>query len=246
MTTGLRNHWTDNKAWTSLQVHQKYATGEKAGQFYTEGPNGEKTTAKFSALKHEESGALFQQNSNWETLMKVQVAALTFIPHVIATAIGNTRLVQMGIAAYQEGFGNIGAHLPSKQNLWALVRNSAFLGGVYLVHRNDLLLGATFSSIFNVIKMGAIFSASLYTAYNPRGAAIWINTTEDVIHQKPLAECQSLASNHWLSTANWKELLEGSIPLTSILNMHRVGNIKDKVNDQPRFPQVEIEAKKDK
>lgn len=241
--TGITNHWTDNKAWTSLQVHQKYAEGDKAGQFYTEGNLGERKTAEFSALKHEESGALFQQNSNWETLIKVEVAALAFIPHVIVTAIGNTRLIQMGVAAYQEGgLRNIAAHVPSKQHLWAFVRNSTFLGGVYLFHRSDLLFGETFSRI---IKIGAIVSGALYTVYNPRGTAIWLNATEEAIHQTPLAECQSLASNHWLSQANWKPLLEGSIPLTSILNMHRVGNIKDKVEDQPRFPQVD-EAKKDK
>lgn len=233
----VAEHWTNpNEEWTPLNVHERNADGN----LRVAGAAGKEETVKYAALMHKDTREVYQANSTLDTLWKVAAASALIIPHTIVTAVGCSGIVQAGKSIWDNGVFKKESYLktwescPSMKEaqpyLTSELKKGLFLGTVFL-------FGTTpYAGL--LFKTACVFSWFCYVAYNPRGAAMVINKAEKTLNIKPKAETQTLA-NDWTFVKDWKEVATGAIQLNSVFEFTEVGNIGDKINNEPRFPSVE-------
>ncbi len=234
-------HWTQEK-WTPYECEQRMREGDFKGNFYTEGPAGGATTSKFTFLKEEDTGALLQQNSNWETLAKVMAASVALcypwkvpyleysVPGIIIPAVilGNLGIVQAGESVYKNGVKDIRSQLPSTARVWTNLVPILKAGAACIAL--NMHQGMTSYMLYSYFTTCAVGLSALYVIYNPRGAALWINSAERLVGPTPKPEYHATANKNYDFTAHWQDFIEGRIPLTCIMGMHSPGNISDQLD----------------
>lgn len=234
----LIENWTNEK-WQKIEVHQRERLGEYKKDFITAGTTGKSDTAKFEFIQDTSTNVLLQRNSPLEGLAKT-MAVTVFLPFYLGLGVfGNTGVVQAAVSLRQNGLKDLRSQLPTANRVWShivpIFKGLLAYKAIQLVRESDFQLIAG----YNFFTTFAITAWATYMLYNPYGAAAKLNFVEELVGAEQLPECQAAVHKNFTFAKNWREFIEGRIPLTYMVGIKSPGNISDKVEGKKVFEVVQ-------
>jgi len=215
--SGILVNWQSNRAWSEKDVHQL----KSKNAYITEGSGYSVATKKFKVDFHRQ-GSMFPRANLPLSAVQSSLYVLAFPYHKVGMLLG-----KLGLGAFE----SIKTKKPAIERFQTAGKDAAFVAGAFAV---SWILG---ESIYSYLSWGATALAISYAVYDPKGMKIYVADLEERINTP------SLRDNEILDLTDWKKIapkvLEGSYSLSRILNMHRIGNIEEKIGDEPRFKTIE-------
>lgn len=220
--SGILVNWQSSRVWSEKVVHQL----ETKNRYITEGSSFGTDTKKFEVDFHR-NGSMFPRASMPLSVMQNSLYVLAFPYHKAGVLAG-----KLGIGLFE----SIKTKKPAIDRFKTAGKDAALVAGAFAV---SWILG---QSMYSYLSWGATALAITYAVYDPKGMKIYAADLEEKINAPSLRDNEVLELKDLQKRA--PRILDGSYSLSRLLNMHRIGNLEEKLFGEPRF--ITVGEKKEK